>query len=164
MKGLRELYAIEEVYDAAGYCTNTVGVIGTLEAVGLLLLIITCIVVVLVTVLMERSFISDETGKIALLKALGFKDRFILKWHIYRFMLVGILAEILAVALTVPITKLWCDPIWRMMGALKIKYCFNPLCLLVIYPGIILIITFAAVTITALYTKKISSRDMGNIE
>lgn len=161
---IKELYAIEEVYDAAGYCTNTVGVIGTLEAVGLLLLIITCIVVVLVTVLMERSFISDETGKIALLKALGFKDRFILKWHIYRFMLVGILAEILAVALTVPITKLWCDPIWRMMGALKIKYCFNPLCLLVIYPGIILIITFAAVTITALYTKKISSRDMGNIE
>ncbi|MGN0436720.1 MAG: FtsX-like permease family protein, partial [Wujia sp.] len=161
---IKALYDIDGVMDAAGYCADCIGVTGTMEAVSKLLLVITCVVVILVTILMERSFISDETSQIALLKAIGFNDKTILKWHIIRFMLVGIVAELLAVLLTVPVTKLWCDPIFGMMGATDVKYFFNPVSLLICYPGIILIITFASVALTALYTKKISSRDVINIE
>ena len=132
--------------------------------VAKLLLVITCIVVILVSILMERSFISNEKGQIALLKAIGFSDKVILRWHIYRFMIVGLIAELTAVILTIPVSKLWCDPIWQMMGATDVKYCFNPVSQLVVYPGIILIITLVSVTFTAVYTKKIKSRDIVNIE
>lgn len=70
-------------------------------------------------------------------------------------MIVGITAELLAVIMILPVTKLWCDPIWSMMGATDVNYYFNPVSLLVVYPGIILIIMLTSVTLTALYTKKI---------
>ena len=161
---IKELYGIEGVLDAAGFCSDCIGVVDTMDAVSKLLMVITIVVVVLVTILMERSFISDETGQIALLKAIGFKDRTIILWHVYRFMIVAFFSELLAVIFTVPVTKLWCDPIWNMMGASHVKYYFNPLTLMVIYPGIILGITLMTTFVTALYTRKIKSRDIVNIE
>lgn len=161
---IKEYYGVNDVFNAAEFCDNCIGVSGTMNAVSVLLLVITCIVVILVTVLMERTFISDETSQIALLKAIGFKDRFIIKWHIYRFMIVGIISELLAISLTYPVTKLWCDPIWKMMGATHVKYYFRPFSLLVIYPGIILAINFIFALLTALYTRRISSSDVTNIE
>ena len=161
---IKKIYDIEDIFDGAGYCADCVGVADTMDMVAKLLLVITCIVVILVSILMERSFISNEKGQIALLKAIGFSDKAILRWHIYRFMIVGLIAELTAVILTIPVSKLWCDPIWKMMGATDVKYCFNPVSQLVVYPGIILIITLVSVTFTAVYTKKIKSRDIVNIE
>lgn len=161
---LKEYYGIEGVFNAAEYCDDCMRVAGTLDAVSKLLLAITCIVVILVTVLMERSFISEETVQIALLKAMGFKNGFILRWHVYRFMIVAAVSEVLAVALTYPVTKLWCDPIWNMMGATNVDYYFKPLSLLIVYPGIILLINLFSVLVTALYTRRITGRDVMNIE
>lgn len=161
---LKDYYGVEKIFDAAGFCRDCIGVTETMEDVSFLLLVITCIVVIMVTVLMERSFIFDETGEIALLKAIGFKDGTILKWHMYRFMLVGLISEVLAAAFTMPVTKLWCDPIWSMMGATNVRYRFEPLSILLIYPGVILASTLAAIGFTAVYTKKIKSRDIVNIE
>lgn len=161
---IKDLYDIEEVFDAAQYCDDCMGVADTMDAVAKLLLIITCIVVILVTVLMERTFISDETSQIALLKAVGFRNSFILRWHVLRFMLVAVTSEVLAIAFTYPVTKLWCDPIWKMMGATNVKYYFKPLSLMVVYPGIILLINFVSVLLTALYTNRITSNDIANIE
>lgn len=164
IKTLKEIYHTEDVLDAAGYCRDCIGVVDTMEMVEKLLLLIVGIVVILVTVLMERSFISDEVSQIALLKALGFQNRKILAWHIDRFMIVGLIAELLAIIFVMPVTKLWCDPIWNMMGATKVAYCFRPVSVLVVTPGIILLITFVSVALTALYTRKISSKDIRNIE
>lgn len=161
---IKDYYDAEEVLNAAEFCDDCMGVAGTMNMVARLLLLITGIVVILVTVLMERSFIQDETNQIALLKAMGFKSSFIIKWHVARFMLVSIIAEALAIALTHPVTRLWCDPIWRMMGDTNVDYFFNPLSLLVIYPGIILLICLLASFVTALYTYKIKSNSITNIE
>lgn len=161
---IKEFYDIEGVLDAAGYCADCIGVVDSLDSVSKLLLLITGIVVILVSILMERTFISDETGQIALLKAIGFPNRTIIKWHLYRFMIVAAVSELCAVILTVPVTKLWCDPIWNMMGATDVKYYFNPLTLIVIYPGIILLVTLITVLLTSLYIRKIDSRDIANIE
>lgn len=161
---IKDYYDIEDVFNAAEYCDDCMGVADIMDSVSKLLLVITCIVVMLVTVLMERTFISDGTSQIALLKAIGFKNSFIIRWHIYRFTIVTLISEILAIILTYPVTKLWCDPIWNMMGATHVDYYFKPYSLLLIYPGIILIINLISVFLTALYTKKITSNDVRNIE
>lgn len=161
---LKDFYDTEDVLDAAGYCDDCMGVAATMDAVAKLLLAITCIVVILVTVLMERSFISDETSQIALLKAIGFRDSFVIKWQIYRFLIVSVTAELLAIALTHPVTRLWCDPIWKMMGASNVDYNFNPVSLMIVYPGIILTINLIFVWITAGITRKITCNDVGNVE
>lgn len=161
---LKDFYHTEDVFDAAGYCDDCMKVASTMRSVQYLLLLITGLVVILVTILMEKSFISDETSQMALLKAIGFRDSFIIKWQVYRFLLVAVLAEVLAVIFTYPVTKLWCDPIWSMMGASQVSYYFNPLSLCVIYPGILLVITLVTVWLTAGATKKITSNDVGNVE
>lgn len=161
---IKDFYGIKAVFDAKGYCDDCIGVSDTMNAVANLLTLITCIVVILVTVFMERSFISDETGQIALLKAIGFKNSFIIRWHVYRFMIVAVISELFAVILTYPVSRLWCDPIWNMMGAANVNYCFKPVSLLLIYPGIILLINFISVLLTALYTRRITSNDVRNIE
>lgn len=161
---IKDYYEIEDVFNATEYCDDCMGVADTMDAVAKLLLVITCVVVVLVTILMERSFVSDETNQIALLKAVGFSDGFVMKWHMYRFMIVAVISEALAIILTYPITKLWCDPIFEMMGAVNVEYVFKPLSLLIIYPGIILAINLISVWISALYTKNITCNDVRNIE
>lgn len=161
---LRDYYGTEDIFNAAGYCDDCIKTGSTMQTVQKLLLLITCLVVILVTILMERSFISDETSQIALLKSIGFKDSFIIRWHVYRFMIVAVLAEVLAIALTYPVTKLWCDPIWNMMGASSVKYCFDPVSLCIVYPGIILLINLISVRLTAGITKKIACNDIGNVE
>ncbi len=161
---LKDFYNTKDVYDAAEYCDKTMGVAGTMDMVSKCLLLITCVVVLLVTVMMECSFISDESGQIALLKSIGFTNSFIIKWQVYRFFIVAAFAELLAIALTHPVTKLWCDPIWKMMGATNVSYYFKPLSLLVVYPGIILCITLVSVWLTAGRTKRITCTDTGNVE
>lgn len=161
---LKDFYHQDDVFNAAEFCDDCMKVASTMQAVQYLLLAITAIVVIMVTILMERSFIHDETSQIAMLKALGFKDRFIIKWHSYRFLIVAVIAELLAIALTHPVTKLWCDPIWKMMGCEHVDYYFKPLSLLVIYPGIILLINLVTVFLTAQITRKIKCNQVRNIE
>jgi len=161
---LKDFYDTEDILNATEYCDDCMRVASTMQSVEFLLLAITCVVVILVTILMERSFISDETSQIALLKAIGFKNSFIIRWQVYRFMFVAIITEALAIALTYPITKLWCDPIWNMMGCTNVDYYFKPLSLCVIYPGIILLINFVTVWFTAQVTRSITCKDMGNVE
>lgn len=161
---IKDFYGITDIFNCAEFVTDCIGVAGTMDTVADMLLVITCIVVILVTVLMERSFIQGEKGQIALLKAVGFKNGFIIRWHTLRFLIVTVFAEILAALLTYPVTKLWCDPIWRTMGATEVNYYFKPVMLLGIYPGIILGVNFLAVLLTSLVTRKINSRDIVNIE
>lgn len=161
---VEEITNCREIRTAAQFCRDCIGVVDTMEAVKYLLLAITIIVVILVTILMERSFISNEKGQIALLKAIGFKNSDIIKWHLWRFVIVGVAVELLAAALSIPITRLWCNPVFGMMGARHIKYAINPLKLFLIYPGIILATTVLIAWITALYTKTIKSIDTASIE
>ena len=161
---IKEFLDTEDVFNSADYCAKNIGVVETMEAVQYLLLAITIIVVILVTILMEVSFVTDEKGQIALLKAIGFNDNQIIKWHVYRFGLVALIVEILAVILAKPVTVLWCNPIFGMMGANKINYYINPVKVFLIYPGIVFVVTIIIALLTALSTKKIKSSDTANIE
>lgn len=161
---IKELYNNDKVMNATEYCMDCVGVADTMEAVQFMLLGITLAVVILVTILMERSFIADEKSQIAILKAIGFKSSVIMKWHVYRFGLVAVIAVILAAALSIPLTDLCISPIFGMMGTTDINYNIEPLQIFILYPGIILAVTLLVAWITALYTKTIKSSDTANIE
>lgn len=161
---IKKLYGNDKVMNAAEYCEDCTGVAGTLESVQRLLLAITLVVVTLVAVLMERSFIADEKGQIAILKAVGFGDRAVIRWHVYRLGLAALLAGLLAAALSVPVTRLCITPIFGMMGATDVDYYIEPLRIFLLYPGIVLAATVFVTWITALYTKTITSRDTASIE
>lgn len=152
------------MYNTAEYCAECVGVVDTMEALQYLLLVVTIIVIILIIILMELSFVTDEKSQIALLKAIGFTDTQIIKWHIYRFVLVALIVEILAVIFAKPITNLWCSPIFGMMGAKHINYYINPVKIFLVYPGIVFVVTIIIAWIAAISTKKIKSSDKANIE
>lgn len=161
---VKDLYDNDKVMNATEYCIDCTGVADTLESVRLLLLGITMVVVLLVTVLMERSFIADEKSQIAILKAIGFKDGAVIRWHVYRLGLAALAAVILAAVLSLPMTKLCITPIFGMMGAADVNYRIDFVQVFLLYPGAVLLMTVLVSWVTALYTKTIKSSDTANIE
>lgn len=163
---ISELYNLKdnEVQNAAEFCAGCVGVVPTMEAVQYLLLGITILIVILVTVLVERSFISDEKGQIAMLKALGFKTGDIVKWHSLRFGIAAVIAAILAAVLSIPATDLCITPVFGMMGAINIDYNYEPLKIFLFYPLVIFAVTFVTAWLTSLYTKTIKTSEVSGIE
>lgn len=161
---IKELYDTSDVMNAAEYCIDCVSVVPTMEAVQYMLLAITIIVIVLVTVLVERSFISDEHSQIAILKAIGFRGDTIIKWHTLRFGIVALAAAILAAIVSIPMTTLCITPIFGMMGATDIDFNINPLQIFLIYPAVIFAVTIVTAWITSLYTKTIKTSEATNIE
>lgn len=162
---VKELLNADKVFNAAEFaddCTNSAAAI---SAVKDLVLIISMVIIVLIAVLLERSFIAKEKPEIALMKALGFKDRNIIFQHTMRFVIVGVISGILACALCLPLTKLAIDPIFGIMGASAgIDYEIKAGEVFGIYPILITAVIAAAVFFTALYTKTVKSSDTANIE
>lgn len=161
---LKNYYNNDEIMNASEYCMDCVEVADILTMVQYLLLGITLLVVILVTILMERSFIADEKSQIATLKAIGFKGKDVIAWHTYRFCLVGLVAAVLACVASIPLTKLCITPIFKMMGVAKIDYKFDIMRTFLVYPGIVFGTTVIISFIVARYTRKITCRDTANIE
>ncbi len=161
---IQKLYDNLDVMTATEYCIDCVSVVPTMEAVQYLLLAITVIVVILVTILVERSFISDEHSQIAILKAIGFRSGTIIKWHTLRFGIAALAAAILAAIASIPMTELCISPIFGMMGANDIDFNIDPLQIFLIYPLVVFAVTIITACITSLYTKTIKTSEATNIE
>ena len=161
---VEKLFEIDHVMNAVEYCDDMMGIASTVEAVQYLLLGITMIVILLVCVLMERSFLADERSQIAILKAIGFGCSRIIRWHIMRFGIVTLFAVLLAALCSVPVTYLVGNPLFGMTGAGKVSFVISPWKIFLMYPAVILCITFLGSGITALHIRKIRSNDTANIE
>ncbi len=161
---IKKLYNTEDVKTATEFCIDCLQVVDTMVGVQYMLLGITFVVVLLVTILVERSFVADEKSQIAILKAIGFSDRNVIMWHVYRFGLVSLISVILAACISIPMTHLCINPVFGMMGARSISYNIDPLQIFLMYPGIIFLATVIVAFQTALYTKNIRSRDTADIE
>ena len=154
-----------KVFDASGFVNDCTGVSQTLGDVKNYLLILSMLIIILISVLMERSFISKEKSEIALLKAMGFKSRDVMITHTLRFMITGIIAVAAAAALCIPLTHLSMDPIFAIMGTdASIKYTLDKLEIFAVIPLMIISATLAGVFFTALYTKTIKAQDTAGIE
>lgn len=162
---LRKDFDTDLVFNAAEFVEDCTGAADIVSAVKDLVLIIGIVIILLISVLMERSFISKEKSEIALMKALGFKNRSVVAHHSMRFVISAVIAGIVSCALCLPLTKLIIDPIFGIMGAIGgIKYTIKPLEIFVIYPLIMIAFTITGASLTALYTRTIKASDTADIE
>ena len=162
---LRDIFQDENICGVREYIDTLTGASDTVKSVRDLVLLISLIVIILIAILMERSFISKEKAEIALMKAVGFKNGSIMVQHTGRFLISVILAQILAAALCVPLLRLLIDPIFSSMGASAgIEYQFNALEQFVTYPLIIIATVVFSAFLTAIYIRTIKASDTANIE
>jgi hypothetical protein len=156
---------IDKIRTCAEAVENMVGVADTLDAVKSMVAILTIILSALITVLMERSFITKEQGEIALMKAVGTRNDRIYAYHTLRFVFVGMIAGIIAEIFALPLTHLCIDPLFKMMGMeMTVDYELAPVEMFIVFPLAVLVTTIASAFLTSLYTRKIKSSDTANIE
>lgn len=159
------LYEDGKAWTAGEYVEMQVGVADTINGVKTLVLTVALIIIALVTVLTEHSFITRERSEIAVLKALGFRNSSIVAWHTLRFGIVAMLATVLALALQLPLTELSVGPIFSMMGAdFGIQYEIVPMQVFVLYPAVVLAATMVSAWLTAQYTRTIQTSECSNID
>ena len=162
---LKKVTDNKNIYDVKGFVNDCMGVSDTISAVRDLTLLVAMAIVILLSVLMERSVISREKPQIALMKAMGFSSGSVICHHILRFVITGIAAAVISSLLVIPLTNLIISPIFGMMGAVAdIGYTFDAPMLFGFYPAVILAVVVLSVTFTALYTKTIKASDTASIE
>lgn len=162
---IKEIYNTEKVYTSSEYADDMTGAGSMINSVRMLVLAVSLIIIILITVLMERSFITKERGEIALLKAIGFTNGKIISWHTLRFVIVAIISAIISLVTLIPLTSFTLNPIFSMMGAnYGIEYNIVPFEVYVVYPLIILTTTLASAFITAQHIRTIESSEISGIE
>ncbi len=162
---LKDIYNTEHVCNGADFVKDTTGAADTINTIKNMVLIITLLIVILIAVLMERSFISSEKAEIALMKAIGFSNKSIIWHHTLRFGIVAFVASIIAAIFCMPLTKLVIDPIFGVMGAVSgVGYEIVPFEIFAVYPAIIVVVTIISAFFTSIYTNTIKSSDASNIE
>ncbi len=162
---LKDIFDNKNIYDTRRFIHAITGVTDTIKSVRDLVLPISLIVIILIAILMERSFISKEKSEIALMKAIGLKNGSIMAQHTGRFLISVILAQAIAAGLCVPLLMLLIDPIFSTMGATAgIEYQFNVLEQFVVYPFIITATVVISTFLTAIHIRKIQASDTANIE
>ena len=165
IEALREMYPDNKVMNAGDYVDYCVGGVGgMMDGVTGLLLPVIILIDILVAVLMEKSFLTKERGEIAMLKAIGFKNRSIILWQTVRIAIVMIVAVLLSVALADPIGKFTTGGVFKMMGAKNIIFDMDILKTFVIYPAIVLATTVFSVFLTALSVRKVNSNEINSVE
>ena len=160
---VKDIFNSDKVEDRREFAINNMGALDAMKAVELLLMAVTVIVVILVTIMMERSFISKETKQIAILKAMGFRDLEVITWHVMRFGILAVIASVIAMAVSIPVTNLAGGAIFKMMGASSVDW-VHSISSLAKYPAILLIVTVLIAWFTALYTGSVKARDTASIE
>ncbi|SFD07035.1 ABC transporter permease [Ruminococcus albus] len=162
---LKDIMNVSIVEDSREFTKSSMGVGDTMSAVRDLTLVLAVIIIVLISVLMERSFIAKERSEIALMKAIGFKERSVVAHHTLRFLFISIFAVLISASLCVPFTKLTMDPIFGMLGVMNsVEYKFDVLSMFVIYPAVMIAVTVVSVLLTSLYTGKVKASDTASIE
>lgn len=167
IKKMRDIFDTKYVEDADGFVLHLIGadIKNTLIGVKLMVILITAAIVIMISVLIERSFISNEKSEIALMKATGFKTRSLIAQHALRFAIVAAASSVIATALCVPFTKLCVDPIFGIMGAINgVEYNINPVEVCIVYPIIVISATLLGAFLTSIYMKKIKASDTSDIE
>lgn len=162
---LQRVYSENEVYTAGEYVSYMIGgVADQLRQVKSLILGIIVCINILVAVLMVKSFITKEKGEIAVLKAIGFKNSSLVLWQSMRIGIVLLISIILGTVLSEPLSKLVCEPIFKIMGAYSIEFDIMPLEVYVIYPLAVFFSTLLAAAAGALQLRKISASETADAE
>ena len=162
---LEKLYPDARIYTSGGYIGYMIGdVASQVDSIKVLILSIILAINALVAVLMVKSFITREKSEIALLKAIGFHNGFLILWQTLRIGIVLILSVFVGALISGPLSTLIITPIFRMMGAYSIQFEIRILEIYVLYPLAVLGVTAFAAFLSARGLRKISSADISNNE
>lgn len=162
---IKEATGSKKIYSSADFVKTMTEVSDTLSAIKRLMMAITVIVTVMIVILMERSFISKEKSEIALMKAIGITDGSVIGQHTLRFVIVSILACLLATAVLMPVSNWLMNTICLLIGDVSgIRCAVDPAEVLLIAPAILIGVTVIGSFLTALYTRTIKSADAAGIE
>ena len=162
---LGELFSDYKIYTAGEYISYMIGdVAEQIRGVKQLILIIVICINVLVTVLMVKSFLARETGEVAMLKAMGFRNLGLVAWQSLRIGIILFFAVLTGTLISAPISKVTVGKVFQMMGLQTIEFDIVFLEVFVLYPLILLICTVAAAFLTAMGIRKVSAFQVSNIE
>lgn len=166
MEKMQELYPeLNDVKNRAECISDMLKVTDTMDTIKRMVAVFTIILAALITVLMERAFIVKEQGEIALMKAIGIRNGKIYSYHTLRFVFIGSITVIAAELFALPLTHLFIDPIFKMMGMeLAADYVISPFEMFLVFPFVILAATTTSAFFTSLHTNKIKALDTANIE
>ena len=140
------------------------GIAGILDDVKTFVVIVVMLINILVVILMEKSFLTKERGEIALLKAVGFKNRSLIAWQVIRVSVLMAAAVIIAILLTEPVSQLAVGGIFKMMGSKYIVFDINILESYILYPLAVFAVTVLTAMMSAFGIRNISSQEVNNIE
>lgn len=165
-EAIQRLYPDFKVRTASEYIHYSMGgtITDMLDDTKNFLVIVIMMIFILVAVLMEKSYLTKERGEIALLKALGFKNRTLMLWQIFRVALLMAAAVIIAFLLTEPVSQLAVSGIFKIMGAKNIIFVPNILEAYFLYPLAVFTVTVLAVILSTSSVRNISSQEVNNIE
>lgn len=122
-----------------------------------------CVLIMLITLLMEKLFITREKGEIAMMKSIGFANRTIRLWQVTRMVFVAFTSMVISIPLALLSNQYVLKPIFSIMGA-DVAIQVNPLDVYVIYPGILLIGIVIATFVASRAVKRIDIREINNVE
>lgn len=165
MELIKKLYPAYTVQNGSEFTDRNVG--GIAEYMGSLKTLIIGVVLficILVAVLMEKSYLAKEKEEIAMLKAVGFKNKSIVSWQTLRIAIVMIISALIAIALSLPMEQISIAPVFRMMGASSIAFEINVPEAYIAYPFIVLSATILSVWITAQQVRRVSPSEINSIE
>jgi putative ABC transport system permease protein len=146
------------------FCAISTGAAKPLDAVKKMMFSIMLFVIILVSVLMERTFITGDKNEIALLKATGMRASSLIAWHMIRFAIVTLISVMLAAVISIPSTTFAVTPVFASLGVSHPEFRYNYINIFLLYPAIVLVINLASVFLTSLSMKGIKSSDISNIE
>lgn len=163
---MKDIFGTNYKYMTAGEfvdeCTRSSDTISTVKNLILLIGLMICILIV---VLMERSMVEKDKSEIALIKGLGFCNGNIMKWHTLRMMITAVVASILAMIVSIPVTKAFGNSIFGMLGAGKnLRYVIKPAEVFGLYPVIFIIVIAFATVLAAISAAKIKASDTSAVE
>lgn len=162
---IKKLYPDYKFRTAGEYLDYSIsGVAGAMYDTKNFIILMVMIINILVVVLMEKSFLTKERAEIALMKAMGFKNRTLIAWQTIRIAILMLAAVIIAVLLTDPLSLLAVGGIFRMMGAKYIVFDTNILEAYIIYPLTVFAVTVLAAMTSAMGIRSVSSQEVNNIE
>lgn len=139
------------------------GIQDVLKSMLMPMTLMLCAIIMLITLLMEKLFITREKSEIAMLKSIGFRHRAIRNWQMMRMCLVVVVSMIISIPLSLLSNQFVLKPIFAIMGA-EIAIQVDPMQAYLIFPGILLIGIMLATMIATHQVKHINIREMNNLE
>lgn len=163
---IAELFPDYDVLGLGEYVGEMMGgsVASSVNDMKQLIVVIIMIINILVTILVSKTFLTKEKGEIGMLKAIGFDNRFLIRWQVLRIGIILVLAVIAGALLSEPVAQISAGKVFEMMGATHIDFVVDPLEVYVIYPLLLLAATLTGAFISMQQIRGISAQETNNVE